>query len=284
MRRLINVLVLVLVLVLAGGLVLSAIPKIQGAAARTQCQNNLKQIGLGLHNYRDTYGTFPPATIPNDALPCDKRLSWLVEIVPFMDQIDWTIDRTRGWQDSDNLIPKIRHYEPDFRGPGSLSALGEFKLFRCPSNTAVAAPDSPGLTDYVGISGVGKSAAELALGYPGVGFFGCDRKMKIEDIKDGMANTIMVAETNVANGPWTAGGFPTTRGLDPSGRPYLGASGQFGSGHRSCRGWFSPTSTVITNAVYADGSIRGLTESVSPAVFEALATIAGGEEIGPVGE
>jgi len=282
MRRLINVLVLVLVFVLAGGLVLSAIPKIHAAAARQQCQNNLKQIGLGLHNYRDSYGSFPSATIPNDAVPCDKRLSWLVDTVPYMDQLRLLIDRKKAWDDEVNRVPRTR-YEDD-NDHWIEKPLGELKLFRCPDNPTVATADAPGLTDYVGISGVGKNAAELALGYPGAGFFGCDRKLKLGDIKDGTANTIMVAETNVANGPWTAGGFSTVRGLDPAGGPYLGVGGQFGSGHRSCRGWFSPTSTVITHVVYADGSVRGLTDSVSPAVLEALATIAGGEEIGPVGE
>lgn len=284
MRRLINVLVLVLIFLLAGGLVLSAIPKIHAAAARTQCQNNLKEIGLGLHNYCGSCSSFPSATIPNDAVPCDKRLSWLVDIVPYMDQLHLLMDRKKAWDAEENRVPKIPDYDTDRNIQGPAKPLGELKLFRCPANPAAPAPDSPGLTDYVGISGVGKNAAEFALGYPGVGFFGCDRKLKIGDIKDGTANTLMVAETNIANGPWTAGGFSTVRGLDPAGGFYLGAGGQFGSGHRSCRGWFSPTSTVITNVVYADGSVRGLTDSVSPSVLEALATIAGGEEVGPVGE
>jgi hypothetical protein len=281
-RRLTNVLVLVLVFVLTGGLLLAGIPKVRDAAARTQCQNNLKQIGLALHNYYDSCGSFPSAAIPNDALSCGQRLSWLVDTVPYMEQLRWRIDRTQAWDSEKNRIPKGPDYDTDLYSEGPEKPLGELKFLRCPANPAVAAPDSAGLTDYVGISGVGKDAAELALGYPGAGFFGCDRKMKLEDIKDGTANTIMVAETNLANGPWTAGGFPTVRGLDPSGRPYLGAGGQFGSGHRSCQGWFSPT--VVTHVVYADGSVRALTNSVSPQVLEALATIAGGEEVGPVGE
>jgi prepilin-type processing-associated H-X9-DG protein len=97
-----------------------------------------------------------------------------------------------------------------------------------------------------------------------------------------MANTVVVMETNRENGPWTAGGFPTVRGLDPAGRRYLGAGGQFSSGHSSWA-WLSSSHTV-TNVVYADGSVRGLTESVSPQVLEALVTIAGGEEVGPVGD
>jgi hypothetical protein len=282
MRRLVTVLVVSLVLVLAGGLVLSAIPRVQAAAARVQCQNNLVQMGLALDNYYGTYKTFPSATIPNDDLPCGKRLSWLVEVLPFACKMYLGIDRTKGWDAEENRVPMTLHYSGREDEHGTLGPLGECKLFRCPADPAVAAPNSPGLTDYVGISGVGLDAAELALGNPGVGFFGCERRLKIEDIKDGMANTVAVMETNRENGPWTAGGFPTTRCLDQAGRRYLGASGQFSSGHSSWA-WLSSSSTV-TNVVYADGSVRSLTESVSPQVLEALVTIAGGEEVGPVGD
>jgi hypothetical protein len=275
MRCLINVLVVVLVLVLAGGLALSALPKIRASAARTQCQNNLKQIGMALENSYDCYGSYPSATIPNENLPVEKRLSWLVAVAAFMEQEQAYvgIDHTKAWDHERNRVPATGTGLP-----------GKFTPFHCPADPASAVPDPPGLTDYVGISGVGTDAASFTLDYPGTGDFGYERKTTQKDIKDGMASTIMVMETNSSNGPWTAGGFPTTRGLDPAGSPYLGASGQFGSGHRSCKGWFSPSSTVITNVVFADSSVRGLTDSVSPEVLEALVTIAGGEEVGPVGE
>src|SRR4051812_33479077 len=60
--------------------------------------------------------------------------------------------------------------------------------------------------------------------------------------------------------------------LDPDGGPYLGAGGQFGGGHRG------------TNVLFVDGSVRHLDASVSPEVFEALGTIAGGEKVGRVGD
>ena len=248
-----------------------------------QCQNNLKQFGMALHNSYDTYGSFPPAAIPNDSLSCEQRLSWIVDIVPFMEQMRFAIDRTKGSSAAENRVPMTRHYY----GPGekdwTLGPIGEIKFLGCPSEPALAAPDSPGLTDYVGISGLGSGAASLPLGYPGVGFFGCDRRPKREDIKDGMSTTIAVIETNRANGSWTVSGSPTVRGLDPSGGPYLGIGGQFGSGHSSSD-LFSRTPPIVTNVVFADGSVRGLTNAVSPEVFQSLATIAGGEPTEPVGD
>lgn len=282
MRRLVNVLVAVVVLALAGGLALCAIPKIRDAAARSQCQNNLKQLGMGLHNRRDTYGTFPSATIPNENLPCCERLSWLVDLMPYMEQIHWRMDLKKGWQDEANLIPKVSVFDDRDHEIG-VKPMGELKLFRCPTDATVSPTDKASLTNYVGLSGVGPGAADAALGYPGVGFFGCERQIKLEDIKDGTANTLAVMETNANNGPWTAGGFPTVRSLDSADAPYLGGGRPFGSGHLSGKNWWSPTSTVVvTQVLFADGSVRRFTDALRPEVLEALATIAGGEETPPL--
>lgn len=270
MRRLISAAIVVVILGIAGGLTLCAIPRIRDAAARSQCQNNLRQIGLSLNNYYDAYGAFPSATIPNENLPCAKRLSWLVDALSFMDQMGVTIDRKKGWQDEENVIPKW--YGTDGR-PNPPEPLGNIKLFRCPADSTVSPPDAAGLTNYVGISGVGADAAELRLGYPGVGFFGCDRKMKPADISDGLANTIAVMETNSNLGPWTAGGLPTVRPFDPAKVPYLGVARPFGSGHRDC-----------TQAVFADGSVHAFSKSIRPEVLEAMATISGGEKTEPLGD
>lgn len=63
------------------------------AAARSQCANNLKQIAIGLHNYGDTYpteqrqtGGLPAGTVPSAARPPEERLSWYVEVLPFVEQ------------------------------------------------------------------------------------------------------------------------------------------------------------------------------------------------------
>ncbi|HTU23188.1 MAG TPA: DUF1559 domain-containing protein [Gemmataceae bacterium] len=268
MRRLISAGIVVVLLGIVGGLAICAIPRIRDAAARSQCRNNLKQVGLALQNRYASCGTFPSATIPNEDLPCGKRLSWLVEILPYLEQIGCTIDRKKGWQDEANIIPKFYGIE-DPLPPRPL----ELKLFRCPADPTVSPVDRASLTNYVGISGVGADAAELPLEYPGVGFFGCERKIKREDIKDGLANTLAVMETNSNIGPWTAGGFATVRPLDPATIPYLGAGRPFGSGHRDG-----------TQALFADGSVHSLTHSTDSEVLGAFATIAGGEQTEPLGD
>lgn len=275
MRRLISVAIVVVVLGTAAGLAVCAIPRVRDAAARSQCQNNLKQIVLALQNYRSCFSdTFPSATVSNEHLPCGERLSWLVSAMPFIEQnrIYNNLDREKGWQDEPNLIPKVPNIDPrDDHITGPPKPVGELKMFRCPADLTASPSSAAGLTNYVGISGVGPDAAERQIGYPGVGFFGCDRKLRMEDIKDGSANTIAVMETNWDIGPWTAGGLSTVRPFDPARIPYLGAGRPFDSGHRG-----------VTQAAFADGSVHGLTNSVQPEMLEALATIAGGEKTVPL--
>lgn len=274
MRRLISASIVVVILGIVGGLVLCAIPKVRDAAARSQCRSNLKEIVLGLSNRAGcTDGTFLSASIPNEDLSCGDRLSWLVENIDYMTQHLVRIDRKKGWQDEANIIPKVLVHDRHGVEVIGYKPLGECKMFRCPADPTVSPSGRASLTNYVGISGVGADAAERQLGYPGVGFFGCERQIKFEDVKDGLANTIAVMETNWNIGPWTAGGFPTVRPLDPAAVPYLGAGHPFGSGHRG-----------VTLAGFADGSVHSLTQSIRSEVLEALATIAGGEKTEPLAD
>ena len=77
---------------------------------------------------------------------------------------------------------------------------------------------------------------------------------------------MLLGETTFANGPWTAGGPATVRGLNPGRRPYIGPGEQFGGSHRGG-----------AMVAFADGSVRFLRDKIDPGVFEGLATVAGGE-------
>src|SRR5713101_7736907 len=84
---LIELLVVIGVIGVLLGLLLPAVQQVRGAATRMSCLNNMKQIGLALHNFHDSHGRFPPMPVRNPAGPDpNARLSWMALILPQMDQ------------------------------------------------------------------------------------------------------------------------------------------------------------------------------------------------------
>src|SRR5262249_7685842 len=143
---------------------------------------------------------FPAGTITNSHLLPDDRLSWVVEVLPHIEQADLynRIDRTAGWDAA---------YQS---GCGQT----QLKEFICPDlERETGLPHFP--TPYVGVAGIGSSAPWLPAGDRRAGFFGFDRPTRHENITDGTSNTMAILESSREPGPWARGGRSTVRGIDP---------------------------------------------------------------------
>lgn len=270
MRRgftLLELIVVTLIIAVMVALLLPAISRTRNAAVLISCQNNLKQLGLAAHGYRDAHGHFPPGTIPSDLQP-GEQLSWQVALLPHLE-----------------LVKLYERFDPAvaFDAPANAEAekLCVLPVFRCPGFYTTTQPPLAFLhTNYVGVAGIGSGAAALPLDGPGVGFFGYNRKLTTEDVKDGTANTLMVLETAHNVGPLVRGGPATVRGLDLAEDPLLGEGRPFGGLHREDK-TFGGTRPLGSRILFADGSVHLTPLSVDAAVLGALATVAGDDRVPP---
>ncbi|MBD3675306.1 MAG: DUF1559 domain-containing protein [Planctomycetaceae bacterium] len=121
-----TILELIVVIAVIGmmiALLLPAVRTARPAARRSACMNHLKQIGIALHNYHDTYGGFPPAYLTNaNGKPLH---SWRVLILPFLDQVPLyeKIDLTKPWNDPVNA--EVAQSLPQVYACPSLEAYGD---------------------------------------------------------------------------------------------------------------------------------------------------------------
>ena len=143
-------------------LLLPAVNMPREAARRSQCVNNLKQIGIAMHNYHDTYKCFPAAVLTDeDGQP---MRSWRVAILPYVEQTP--------------LYDQYDFSEP-WDGPNNRALYGvSLSAYRCPSDDGPTPTD----TSYVMIVGegtIGGTPNELA---------------RISDVTDGTSNTILAIE------------------------------------------------------------------------------------------
>jgi Protein of unknown function (DUF1559) len=218
-----------------------------------QCAGNMRNVVLAVLGYSNAKLTLPCGTLPNPSLSPDRRLSWCAEILPYME--------------NQELFDALNMSEPWYGETNVQTACTRIGVLNCPNCNGVT---SGGLsaTHYIGIAGLGTDAPILPKGHTRAGFFGYDRRITLADIKDGASQTMVLAESERVAGSWLAGGPATVRGLDPAEQPYIGPGRQFGGLHDR-----------IVNVAFADGSIRGISASVAPRIFEAFSTIAGGEKL-----
>lgn len=188
---LIELLVVMGIISILMSMLLPAVQNARESARRTQCQNNLKQICLALHNYHDTHSTFPPGFTSSSAAWADQSAwSWGVMILPMIEQ--GTMYQRFDPGKPDRLSQALAN-------PAKLRLLQfAVPIYLCPSDTGPALNsdrrlDPNGLnvevarSNFVGSHGVKRI-------YPGDGIFDRDTSCRMRDIVDGTTNTFLVGE------------------------------------------------------------------------------------------
>jgi hypothetical protein len=263
MARRLTVIGLVLVVLTAAGLLLTYIPRARLQANFVGSQNNLRALALFAAHHtnpdpkRDASKLptqIPPGTIYLTDVPPDQRLSWVIDVLPGLDQ---------RRQNTEQLLAGIDRTKPWSAEPNQKAGHARLLVLLCPQNPPEAPPGAPGVTSYVGIGGLGADAPALPLGSPRSGAFRYDGPTPFDRITDGLSQTLLFGETRNELGPWLRGGSPTVRGLiDAPDAPLVG--GQFG-------GYFP----MGANFALCDGGVRTFSPKTTPGVLLSYATIAG---------
>jgi prepilin-type N-terminal cleavage/methylation domain-containing protein len=254
---LVELLVVISIIGILIGLLLPAVQMVRAAARRIQCANNLHQIGIALHNYHTAHGTFPPGGIEVRPMrPNGRQFAWSAFLLPYVEQ--------------GALYDQI-DFGKAFDAPENADAAAHvLEVYVCPSVSRHGKlVDGRGPTDYGGIYGERISSPNN----PPKGIMLYDRAIAIRDVLDGTSNTLIVSEdAGWKDGQWINGQNVFDQAYAINYKPpydYM-LENEIRSAHSGG-----------AMGVFADASVRFLSEGMDLETLAAICTRAGNEVIKP---
>jgi prepilin-type N-terminal cleavage/methylation domain-containing protein/prepilin-type processing-associated H-X9-DG protein len=290
MRRkgftLIELLVVIAIIAILIALLVPAVQKVREAAARTQCNNNIKQIALAAHSFEGAYKRFPsglnyPTAVGFPTAPePTKNFGLFVALFPYIEKDDIV-----------KAMDLTSEYTKNTNGPTSIGATPVATLL-CPSDTMMPIPAVGqygtyyfALNSYGGCSGSSKTDVNGANMVKN-GIFFTNSRVRIREISDGTSNTIFFGERtrvflDTTSSAQAVGGWAWANKYALEDNTMNTSSGKmegylehtfddFGSLHGGGNG---------ANFAFADGSVRFIQKTINLAAYVQISTRAGGEVV-----
>ncbi len=318
---LIELLVVIAIIAILIAILLPAVQQARAAARRTQCQNNLKQIGLALHQFHDTFSAFPPARLVSDGVRTLSENgttsgmdepSWLIYILPHLEQAalfqKWNLHKPFGTHPREVRQSVVQTLLcPERHAGTSPIAPDASVVITLPCGCGGGVQHIPGgaVADYVGNHGdispgaIG-ATTDFYWGGRGTGVIissrpkveagnvmpGWEDKVALRDVTDGASNTVMVGEPFIPEGEMTKSPYngPAYFGRHFQNFTRIGGPGVPLAHHsRDQRGIlysFGSAHSGIVQFCMADGSVRGISTSVSSLVLGNLCHRSDGAVVG----
>jgi prepilin-type N-terminal cleavage/methylation domain-containing protein len=312
---LIELLVVIAIIAILIGLLLPAVQKVREAAARAKCQNNLKQIGIAMHNYHDANGNLPTGGTRQSGVR--YVMGWPALIMPYCEEGN---RRTQIDASTTNAIYVIMPWRLAAAPHNGYSTLytDSIKIYHCPSSELGTKSPDAWNTSTPDINAVnqaalhyrangGSATVDLIQGiwsrhawYSISGVIYPESAVRFTDITDGTSNTLLVGETSSARGralvsrswggiqPWTWGYYnyvdaaptnPMNGWLMIDHKVVTYPIGYAGSFFTNETPFTSNHGDGGVNVVMSDGSVRYLARSTDLTTLQRLATRGGGETV-----
>jgi prepilin-type N-terminal cleavage/methylation domain-containing protein/prepilin-type processing-associated H-X9-DG protein len=294
---LVELLVVIAIIGILIALLLPAVQASREAARRSQCANNLRQLGLALANYQGAHSVYPPGTVnatgPISSTAAGYHMNWIVQILPF-------IEERNAFDLTDFSVGVYHKNNQPVRDHG-------INILRCPSSAGPRLPNGSMGSNYAGCH----HDVEAPIDVTNNGLLYLNSAVGLEDMTDGSSHTLLVGEKGVDPGDlgWMSGTRATLRN---TGSPPNGAAGPMSLGPTYYSPYDDPASdaspSVDTssdvapkpgvaaalgssfyvggfssdhpggiNTVFGDGSVHFFNNAISPTVFQQLGHRADGK-------